>query len=58
MCVHLDLTSPSVELQKEVLWILGPEGGRLEIEALLLGTVQQSLAQVRLVQQQGEEVGC
>lgn len=30
----------------------------MEIKALLLGTVQQSLAQVRLVEQQVEEVGC
>lgn len=56
--MHQDLTSQCVELQDDRLRSLGREGGRLEIEALFLGTVQQSLAQVWLVEQQIEEVGC
>lgn len=54
---HLDLTSQGVELQDEGLAGGGVRWGeRLEGEALLLGTEQQSVRQVRLVEQQVEEV--
>ncbi len=54
----MHLTSQRVELQDDGLRSLGRWGGRLEIEALLLRTEQQSLAQGRLVEQQVEEMGC
>lgn len=53
----MDLTCQSVELQNEHIRSLGWYGKRLVIEALLLGAVQQRLAQVLLGEQQVEEVG-
>lgn len=55
---HLNLTSQCVEFQHKGLRRLRRWGGRLEIEALLLRTLQQSLAQVGLVKQHVEEVSC
>lgn len=56
--MHLSLACQCVELQDDGLRSLGRLGGDLEIKALLLSTVQQSSAQIWLMDQQIEEVGC
>ena len=55
--LELGLTGQCVELQGEELWSLGLWWrGKLEGEALLLGTAQQGLGQGGLMEQQVEEV--